>query len=505
MNDISHPPRLPRLLIVVVAYHAEATIEAVLQRVPPHIQGVSTEILVLDDGSMDDTLGVSQRAAFEATPHPVTVLRNPVNQGYGGNQKIGYHYAIANGFDLVALLHGDGQYAPEDLPRLIMPVLEGDADAVLGTRMARGADALRGGMPLYKFVGNRLLTFLQNRLTRAGLHEYHTGYRVYSVRALKQLPLHRNTNDFHFDTEIILQFLSAGLRITELPIPTHYGDEICRVNGLAYAWNVTKATLIWRIQHTGLLHDPKYKQANRGSPYEPKLDFPSTHSWVGDHVPSGSRVLDIGCAEGHVARVLVAKGCTVIGMDQYRPADTAPFCRFIEQDLDSGLTDPGGTVDYVLALDVIEHVRQPERLAAEIHALASANRNLRLIISTGNIGFVVIRLMLLLGQFNYGPRGILDMTHTRLFTFASLAKLLHDSGFVVERSIGIPAPFPLAVGRGWMANALLGMNRLMIRVSRRLFAYQMLMVCRPVPALDWLVEDAVADTMRRSLQRVDAP
>ncbi len=152
----------------------------------------------------------------------------------------------------------------------------------------------------------------------------------------------------------------------------------------------------------------------------------------------------------------------------------------------------------MLALDVIEHLRTPERLIEEIHLLSSRNRDMRLVISTGNVAFGVVRLMLLLGQFNYGARGILDATHTRLFTFGTLARALRDGAFTVERTVGIPAPFPLALGRGRLANALLALNGLLIRLSRGMFAYQMRMVCRPVPALDWLLQDAIAESAGRA-------
>ena len=125
-------------------------------------------------------------------------LFNPLNQGYGGNQKIGYHYAISRNFDFVALLHGDGQYAPEVLPDLVRPLKEGRADAVFGSRMMKAGDALRGGMPRYKYVGNRILTNLQNQILGMKLSEFHSGYRVYSVKAISAVPFHRNTNDFHF-------------------------------------------------------------------------------------------------------------------------------------------------------------------------------------------------------------------------------------------------------------------------------------------------------------------
>lgn len=495
-------PRVPRLLVLVVAYEAEESIASVLQRIPHAVEGVEVSVLVLDDGSIDRTF---EAALTTLCPHPVDVLRNPVNQGYGGNQKIGYHYALAHGFDLVALIHGDGQYGPEHLPRLIAPILAGETGAVLGSRMMDPSGALRGGMPRYKFVGNRILTWFQNLLTGASLHEYHTGYRIYSTDALRRIPFHRNTNDFHFDTEIILQLLSAGIRVAELPIPTFYGTEICRVNGLSYAAKVAATTVRWRIRHTGLLQDPKYPIAPGHAVYEPKLDFPSTHSWVVAAIPAGATVLDIGCSDGHIAAALAAKGCRVIGLDRDPPADMRPFARFLRHDLDQGLPDCEEQVDYVLALDVIEHLRTPERLIEEIHLLSSRNRDMRLVMSTGNVAFFVVRLMLLFGQFNYGPRGILDATHTRLFTFGTLRRALRDGAFEVERTVGIPAPFPLALGRNPLSRLLLRLNQGLIRLSRGLFAYQMLMVCRPVPALDWLLEDAVRGSLRRAARQVAEP
>lgn len=507
MLDLSDAPAVHeaavtrRLLVLIVAYEAEATVASVIARIPAVVPGVNVSILVLDDGSLDQTF---EAACAASTPHPVHVLRNPVNQGYGGNQKIGYQFAVANGFDIVALIHGDGQYGPEHLPRLIAPLLAGEAEAVLGSRMMDRRGALRGGMPLYKFLGNRILTEIQNRLTGAKLHEYHTGYRIYSVEVLKKLPFHRNTNNFHFDTEIILQLMSVSARITELSIPTYYGNEVCRVNGLTYAAKVVATTLRWRMRASGLLQDSKYPFAAGPAVYQPKLDFPSTHSWVVDAVPHGSTVFDIGCSDGHVAASLAAKGCRVIGVDQVPPADPRPFARFLMHDLEHGLPDPEERIDYILALDVIEHLRVPERLLEEIHVISSRNRGARLIISTGNVAFFIVRFMLLFGKFNYGVRGILDSTHTRLFTFASLSRALRDSAFSVERTVGIPAPFPLALGRNRIARALLWLNQGLIRVSRGLFAFQMLMVCRPVPSLDWLLEDAVKEALKRTSASVPA-
>ena len=131
-------------------------------------------------------------------PFRLDVLVNPENQGYGGNQKLGYHYALNNDFDFVALLHGDGQYAPEFLPALVEPLREGSPDAVFGSRMLVDGAARTGGMPLYKFVGNKILTWFENRILRTKLSEFHSGYRIYSTGALRRIPFERNTNDFSF-------------------------------------------------------------------------------------------------------------------------------------------------------------------------------------------------------------------------------------------------------------------------------------------------------------------
>ncbi len=211
----------PKLLILIVAYNAEKTIQSVLARVPPSIADqYDVEVLVIDDASTDETFERGHEVVSNGSfPFPLTVLFNPVNQGYGGNQKIGYFYAIKNGFDFVALVHGDGQYAPECLPDLLRPLRDGEAAASFGSRMMEHGAARKGGMPLYKFVGNRILSTFENRMLRTSLTEFHSGYRVYAVKALKCVPFAQNTNDFHFDTEIIIQFVLAGLHIVERPSP----------------------------------------------------------------------------------------------------------------------------------------------------------------------------------------------------------------------------------------------------------------------------------------------
>src|SRR5580704_13339150 len=185
----------PRVLVFIVAYNAEKTIREVVFRIPAGLLNTyEVDVLIIDDSSRDTTFEKGHSVAHDpALPFPITVLFNPKNQGYGGNQKLGYHYAIENSYDFVVLLHGDGQYAPECLPELLDPLRRGEADAVLGSRMLVRGGALQGGMPLYKFLGNRILTWVENKLLHANLSEFHSGYRAYSVRTLEKIPFERNT------------------------------------------------------------------------------------------------------------------------------------------------------------------------------------------------------------------------------------------------------------------------------------------------------------------------
>src|ERR1700722_990397 len=382
-----------RVLIFVVAYHAESTIVDVVRRIPTKLlEEYDFELLIIDDSSKDATFERSHELSTRTDiPFDIRVLFNPINQGYGGNQKIGYRYAIENGYDFVALIHGDGQYAPECLPDLLEPLRTGEAAAVFGSRMLSPSGALRGGMPMYKFVGNRVLTWIENKLLRSNLSEFHSGYRLYATSALAAIPFERNANGFHFDTEIIIQLLIAGLPIKELSIPTYYGDEICYVNGIPYAANVVWASVKARLQNAGLFYDRKFDCAPRHyRPYEAKLSCESTHSMAFDRIEPGARVLDIGCAGGYLAAHLVTdKKCVVDGVDAF-PVTEPALRAFYLHDLNSGLPRLDyGAYDYLLMLDVIEHLSSPELFLDTLRNALSENSSAEIIISTANIGFFI--------------------------------------------------------------------------------------------------------------------
>jgi glycosyltransferase involved in cell wall biosynthesis len=485
--------KFPRLLVFIVAYQAETTIEQVLRRIPAALSDeFDVEILIIDDGSQDGTFAAGFDAGRTAAlPFKLTVLYNPVNQGYGGNQKIGFHYAIENKFDYVALLHGDGQYAPERLPELASLLRDAPVDvgAVFGSRMLKPRDARKGGMPFYKFVGNRVLSAIQNRLLGTAMSEFHSGYRVYATRALRRIPFDRNTRDFHFDTEIIIQLAFAGQRIIEHPIPTYYGGEICRVNGLKYAYNVLRTSLQAYLQRFYLFYDRRFdcEPAEPGHRYPSKLEFASTHSRVYDLIPPGVRVLDLGAGDGALGAALAQrKNCDVTGVDIERSYLSAHFDRFVVADLDRGIPDVGGRLfDYVLALDVIEHLASPDDFLAELRQLTAAWPNVRIVATTGNVGFIATRL------------SILDLTHRRLFTFASFRRALRSAGFTIEHCEGIAPPVPFVLGSSRLSSLLMRMAKVLARLRPATFGFQCLIVARPDPTLQMLLARAEAAALAK--------
>lgn len=239
-----------------MAYQAVNTLDKVLDLIPEEVERLVEEIYVLDDASNDNTYYAAVGYKTLKKLRKLKVYRNPKNLGLGGNQKHAFNYAIKKGFDILALLHGDNQYDPRYLPSLLKPLIENKADFVFGSRMV--GNPLKGGMPLYKFLGNKSLTFIENKLLGMNLSEYHSGYRLFNCNALKKIPYNRNSNDFHFDTEIIIQFKEAGIRISEMPIPTFYGDEISHVKILKYGFNVIKAVLEYKLYKAGLIKSHKF-------------------------------------------------------------------------------------------------------------------------------------------------------------------------------------------------------------------------------------------------------
>lgn len=241
-----------KVVVVLPAYNAAATLPQTVQEID---QGIVDEIILVDDASRDDTVAIARRLGLNH------IIVHPENRGYGANQKTCYRAALDMNADIIIMLHPDYQYTPKLLPVMAHMIASGLYDVVLGSRIL-GGTALKGGMPLYKYIANRALTLVQNLLLGAKLSEYHTGYRAYHKRVLLSIPWQHNSDDFIFDNEFLSQVIYAGFRIGEVSCPTRYFPEASSINfsrSVRYGLGVLRVTLAHLLNRARLLHSPSYR------------------------------------------------------------------------------------------------------------------------------------------------------------------------------------------------------------------------------------------------------
>jgi glycosyltransferase involved in cell wall biosynthesis len=237
----------PKIAIFIIAYESVDTLIAAIERIPAEIKEKCEEIYVIDDASPDNGYYAALGYKHLHNIKKLNVFRNKNNLGYGGNQKKGYNYALGKNYDIVVMLHGDVQYAPEKIPELIKPLENGAADMVIGSRIL--GRPIKQGMPIWKYIGNRFLTFVENKMLGLNLSEYHSGFRAYSLDALKKVPFNSFTNNYHFDTEMIIHFKDKNLRISEIPIPTHYGPESHQISAKkSFFYGLNILQLLWNYK-----------------------------------------------------------------------------------------------------------------------------------------------------------------------------------------------------------------------------------------------------------------
>ena len=240
---MSHSNIKKKILIFIPAYNVEKKIYSVIERMPKTIfKNNYIKILIINDCSKDKTYEEISKATKDFN-YTFEVYNSTVNLGYGGVQKYAFQYAIDNEYDYAIMVHGDGQYAPEEIPNFISKFNDESLDAVFGSRMMSYKSALKGGMPFYKFLGNIFLTFIQNLILGSKISEFHSGYRSFKVDSLKKINFKDKANYYHFDTEIIIEFLKNKLKILEIYIPTHYGDEVSHLKSIPYGLKVLWTTI----------------------------------------------------------------------------------------------------------------------------------------------------------------------------------------------------------------------------------------------------------------------
>lgn len=474
-----------RIGILIVTYNAITTLPSVLKRITPDVWNNVEEITVFDDASQDETYELAVGMKMLRSMPKLKVLKQRRNLGYGGNQKAGYRYFMDKSFDVVVLLHGDGQYAPEILSDLYHPIIAGKADAVFGSRMMRTyGGPLKGGMPLYKYVGNKILSSFENRSLGMNLTEFHSGYRAYSLNALRNINLTDMTDDFHFDTEIIIKLHHQRYRIEEVPIPTYYGSEICRVNGLKYARNVARSISRYKQTCRSVNCHPEFREYFVHYPI--KKSRYSSHYYARQLTGSGRDVLDLGCGEGFFAAELKKDNNRVTGVDVLpAAAQTDTLERYYSADLEQGIAPVieqlgDKRFDRVLLLDLLEHLKQSDHLLRQCRRLLKPDG--AVVVSLPNVANVTVRLMLLFGRFDYTERGILDRTHCRFFTRKTARRFLEQSHYrILDERITV-IPLELVVGLK-LDNALMKLlNRGLAGITKllpTLFGYQFIFLIKP--------------------------
>ncbi|GAA5265589.1 MAG: glycosyltransferase family 2 protein [Acidiphilium sp.] len=237
-----------RIAVVLPAYNAAKTLARTIEDID---RDIVDDLILTDDASHDDTVSLARALGLHTIVHER-------NRGYGGNQKTCYQAALGRGADIVVMLHPDYQYSPKLIPAMAAMIVSGHYDAVLGSRIL-GGGALKGGMPLWKYIANRGLTFVENILLGQKLSEYHTGYRAWSRRVLEQLPLARCSDDFVFDNQMIAQAVHAGFQIGEISCPTRYFDDASSINfrrSVQYGFGVLDTAARFRLARAGLIAWP---------------------------------------------------------------------------------------------------------------------------------------------------------------------------------------------------------------------------------------------------------
>lgn len=241
-----------KIVVVMPAYNAAQTLRKTYEEVMA--QGVVDRVVVVDDASRDETVALAR------TLPGVTVHRHPENRGYGANQKTCYRMALEEGADIVIMVHPDYQYTPKLIPAMASLIGNGLYECVLGSRIL-GGHALRGGMPLWRYAANRLLTLVENFFTGGKLSEYHTGYRAFSRRVLEELPLEINSDDFVFDNQILLQVLWFGHPIAEISCPTRYHAESSSINfrrSVQYGFGCLWTAILFGLSRIGAVRTPLF-------------------------------------------------------------------------------------------------------------------------------------------------------------------------------------------------------------------------------------------------------
>lgn len=467
--------RLPRLALFLCDCADPAVLRTTIERIPNSLDASLREVVVMlgaAGGALPEAGDLAPGRAFA-----LRLQRSPRDYGYGGLRKAAFEYALHHGFDHALVMRGDGVHPPEALPELLAAAVSGPERLVLGSRLVQRGETYRAGMALHRVVAHALATGVQNRILGLRLHDYHTSFRAYPVRALESIPFQLNAADRSFDAEILLQFRALGVPVHEVSVLPAWREDPAGRDELGYVLRACRAAIGYRLHQLHATRSGRFL-LDRGVRYTLKHSPSGSHMQIVGAIRPGSRVLDLGCSQGLLARPLREKQVRVTGVDAGPPEGVAAELHaYHQRDLEQPLELPGGRAfDYVVVADVIEHLRNRQQL------LRGARRHLeedgRLIVSTPNVALWFYRLSLLVGRFEYGPRGILDRTHVHLYTRATIRREVERAGFHVVRERATALPFELifeSTGRSRVLRAIERAYWGLARLWPALFAYQIVL------------------------------
>jgi 2-polyprenyl-3-methyl-5-hydroxy-6-metoxy-1,4-benzoquinol methylase len=465
----------PRVALFVFDARDWDAVREVVERLPRPVDAWLDEIVVMADAELVRTAAAAPRTEGLGKAD-LLVHRSPREHGHGGARKAAFEYAMRRGFDFVVLLRA-GIHPPEAVPDLLLPLLDEPDAVAVGSRLLPRTAIRREGTTVGRLFAHRGAAFLLNRVLRMRLLDYQSTLRAIPGRLLRAVPFQLDAEDRDFDIQLLVQCRALGVRIHEVGVAPAWREFPTRRAGLADLLSAIGQALDYRLHQLHLVRRGRY-MVETGVHYQLKLSPTSSHMQVVDAIQPGSRVLDLGCSQGLLARPLRRRDVRLTGVDARPPEHLAPeLAEYFQRDLEQPLQLPTGRVfDYVICSDVIEHVRRREVL------LRSARRYLkeggRLIISTPNIALWFYRLSLLVGRFEYGPRGVLDETHVHLFTRASFRREVERSGFHILRERVSALPFEVvfeSTGRSPLVRGIARSYWLLARLWPQLFAYQFIL------------------------------
>jgi SAM-dependent methyltransferase len=474
--------------VFIVSSSAGKRISAVLDRIPEDLRDKFSGVFVIDDSS-DPAFNIDRKEGTDNGYGNLKVLRTPFSRGYGGIQKLGFLYCIRKKFDVVVLLSGDGQYAPECIHRIVNAFEDISVDAVIGSRKLGLGDVAGGRIPFYKWAGNRILTAFENMILNASLSDFHSGYRAYRINAIRDLPFLYNSDDFHFDTEILIQLLALGRKVVEVAVPAFHGEKVRSARALKYARNCIKSAIKYRLVQLGLFYEPNFDfglfEVDR---YYFKLSPRSLHQhMIKKRWDRDSEVCELGANRGELSAHLAEKVKKVTAVDRAFPRKAGGAESF-QYDLNQDFVGFLGRerYDVVVALDLIEHLDDPAECLRKIFQIIKPGGHL--LASTANVGYIVTRMSLLSGHFNYGKRGILDLTHKRLFTIYSFKKLLAQNGFIARDARFFGPPVVDLISGDALFRGIEAICHFLARIYPSMFAYNFLIEAQRVDAIEDMSE-----------------